>query len=194
MQGIDLDGQLEKVQAPRARRRLTRSWRCLTKLVHGAWLPLLIGVTAFTVLTTWQRGRRSFLVSVKPELFPLKRFHQSAFTVASLRGSRGRNATGQPQVTVDGGGRPRGQIDEQPGCGSSTARTASATWAGDKSTNTSTPRSNSSGRPGSFRALHSPLRRAAPRRVPARCGKDKQLIRERFHPQLAELWTHEPPI
>jgi KUP system potassium uptake protein len=29
----------------------------LTKLVHGAWLPLLIGVTVFTVLTTWQRGR-----------------------------------------------------------------------------------------------------------------------------------------
>ena len=29
----------------------------LTKLAHGAWLPLLIGVTAFTVLTTWQRGR-----------------------------------------------------------------------------------------------------------------------------------------
>jgi KUP system potassium uptake protein len=30
----------------------------LTKLVHGAWLPLLIGITAFTVLITWQRGRR----------------------------------------------------------------------------------------------------------------------------------------
>jgi KUP system potassium uptake protein len=29
----------------------------LTKLVHGAWLPLLIAVTVFTVLTTWQRGR-----------------------------------------------------------------------------------------------------------------------------------------
>ncbi|WP_431921795.1 potassium transporter Kup [Nonomuraea jabiensis] len=29
----------------------------LTKLVHGAWLPLLIGMTAFTVMTTWQRGR-----------------------------------------------------------------------------------------------------------------------------------------
>jgi KUP system potassium uptake protein len=29
----------------------------LTKLTHGAWLPLLIGVSAFTVLTTWQRGR-----------------------------------------------------------------------------------------------------------------------------------------
>jgi KUP system potassium uptake protein len=29
----------------------------LTKFVHGAWLPLLIAVTAFTILTTWQRGR-----------------------------------------------------------------------------------------------------------------------------------------
>ena len=29
----------------------------LTKLVHGAWLPLLIAVVVFTVLTTWQRGR-----------------------------------------------------------------------------------------------------------------------------------------
>ena len=29
----------------------------LTKIAHGAWLPLLIGVTAFTILTTWQRGR-----------------------------------------------------------------------------------------------------------------------------------------
>ncbi|GID95831.1 potassium transporter Kup [Amorphoplanes digitatis] len=30
----------------------------LTKLVHGAWLPLLIGLTAFTVMTTWQKGRQ----------------------------------------------------------------------------------------------------------------------------------------
>ncbi|WP_459800385.1 potassium transporter Kup [Herbidospora sp. RD11066] len=29
----------------------------LTKLVHGAWLPLAIGVAAFTVMITWQRGR-----------------------------------------------------------------------------------------------------------------------------------------
>jgi KUP system potassium uptake protein len=29
----------------------------LTKLTHGAWLPLLIGVTVFTVFTTWKRGR-----------------------------------------------------------------------------------------------------------------------------------------
>jgi KUP system potassium uptake protein len=30
----------------------------MTKLVHGAWLPLLIGLTMFTVMITWQRGRR----------------------------------------------------------------------------------------------------------------------------------------
>ena len=29
----------------------------LTKLVSGAWLPLLIAIAAFTVMTTWQRGR-----------------------------------------------------------------------------------------------------------------------------------------
>jgi KUP system potassium uptake protein len=38
----------------------------LTKLVHGAWLPLLIGVTAFTILTTWQKGRR--LVTARREI------------------------------------------------------------------------------------------------------------------------------
>ena len=30
----------------------------LTKLVSGAWLPLLIGLIIFTVMSTWQRGRR----------------------------------------------------------------------------------------------------------------------------------------
>jgi KUP system potassium uptake protein len=29
----------------------------LTKIGHGAWLPLLIGLVAFTIMTTWQRGR-----------------------------------------------------------------------------------------------------------------------------------------
>ncbi len=37
----------------------------LTKLLHGAWFPLLIGVVVFVVLTTWQRGRE--LVSVRRE-------------------------------------------------------------------------------------------------------------------------------
>jgi KUP system potassium uptake protein len=29
----------------------------LTKFIHGAWLPLAIGLVAFTIMTTWQRGR-----------------------------------------------------------------------------------------------------------------------------------------
>jgi KUP system potassium uptake protein len=29
----------------------------LTKFVHGAWLPLLIAITAFTIMSTWRRGR-----------------------------------------------------------------------------------------------------------------------------------------
>jgi len=30
----------------------------LIKLPHGAWLPLVVGLLVFTVLTTWQKGRR----------------------------------------------------------------------------------------------------------------------------------------
>jgi KUP system potassium uptake protein len=37
----------------------------LTKLTHGAWFPLLVGVALFTVLITWQRGRE--LVSARRE-------------------------------------------------------------------------------------------------------------------------------
>jgi KUP system potassium uptake protein len=37
----------------------------LTKIGHGAWLPLLIGLAVFTVLTTWQRGRE--LVTARRE-------------------------------------------------------------------------------------------------------------------------------
>lgn len=29
----------------------------LIKVVHGGWLPLLVGIVVFTVLVTWQRGR-----------------------------------------------------------------------------------------------------------------------------------------
>jgi KUP system potassium uptake protein len=35
-----------------------------TKLLYGAWLPLLIGVGAFTVLATWRRGRELTLARI----------------------------------------------------------------------------------------------------------------------------------
>jgi KUP system potassium uptake protein len=46
----------------------------LTKLVHGAWLPLLIGVIVFTVLTTWQRGREMVTRQRLQDEGPLRAF------------------------------------------------------------------------------------------------------------------------
>jgi KUP system potassium uptake protein len=46
----------------------------LTKLTHGAWLPLLIGVTVFTVLTTWQRGREQVTVRRQADEGPPQAF------------------------------------------------------------------------------------------------------------------------
>ncbi|HEY0690266.1 MAG TPA: potassium transporter Kup [Kribbella sp.] len=46
----------------------------LTKITHGAWLPLLIGVTVFTVLTTWQRGRELVTSRREREEGPLRTF------------------------------------------------------------------------------------------------------------------------
>jgi KUP system potassium uptake protein len=46
----------------------------LTKLVHGAWLPLLIGIIVFTVLTTWQRGRELVTRRREDEEGPLRAF------------------------------------------------------------------------------------------------------------------------
>jgi KUP system potassium uptake protein len=46
----------------------------LTKLTHGAWLPLLIGVVAFTIFTTWQRGRELVTVRRVQAEGPLQEF------------------------------------------------------------------------------------------------------------------------
>lgn len=46
----------------------------LTKLVHGAWLPLTIGLTAFTVMTTWQRGRDIVTAERERREGPLREF------------------------------------------------------------------------------------------------------------------------
>jgi KUP system potassium uptake protein len=46
----------------------------LTKLVHGAWLPLLIGIITFTILTTWQRGRELVTIQRDREEGPLRAF------------------------------------------------------------------------------------------------------------------------
>jgi KUP system potassium uptake protein len=46
----------------------------LTKLVHGAWLPLLIAVTIFVIMTTWQRGSTIVTRKRETEEGPLQGF------------------------------------------------------------------------------------------------------------------------
>ena len=46
----------------------------LTKVTHGAWLPLLIGITIFTIFTTWQRGRELVTQKRDREEGPLPEF------------------------------------------------------------------------------------------------------------------------
>jgi KUP system potassium uptake protein len=46
----------------------------LTKLIHGAWLPLLIGLTAFTIMVTWQRGREIVTAERERREGPLREF------------------------------------------------------------------------------------------------------------------------
>jgi KUP system potassium uptake protein len=45
-----------------------------TKLVHGAWLPLLIAIAVFTVLITWQRGRELVTRQRQQDEGPLRDF------------------------------------------------------------------------------------------------------------------------
>jgi KUP system potassium uptake protein len=43
----------------------------LTKFVRGAWVPLLVGIVVFTVLITWQQGRRIVTAKRRQEEGPL---------------------------------------------------------------------------------------------------------------------------
>ena len=49
----------------------------LTKLLHGAWLPLLIGICTFTLLTTWQRGHEIANTVREAAVGPLRGFVDS---------------------------------------------------------------------------------------------------------------------
>jgi KUP system potassium uptake protein len=63
----------------------------LTKLTHGAWLPLAIGVVTFTVLTTWQRGRERVTQLREDDEGPLRQFiddlHERRFPVTRVPGT-----------------------------------------------------------------------------------------------------------
>ena len=62
-----------------------------TKFLHGAWLPLLIGLVAFTVLTTWQKGRELVTSRREHDEGSLRQFidelHERKFAIVRVPGT-----------------------------------------------------------------------------------------------------------
>jgi len=50
----------------------------LSKIAHGGWLPLLIAVIVFTVMTTWQRGRQIVTANRRAKEGSLREFVEDA--------------------------------------------------------------------------------------------------------------------
>ena len=55
----------------------------LTKVPQGGWFPLLIGLIAFTLLTTWAKGRRLMMARMRESAMPIEVFIKSAATSAT---------------------------------------------------------------------------------------------------------------
>ena len=47
------------------------------KIIHGGWLPVIIGITAFFIMATWKRGRDSVQTRLNNETMPLSLFVNS---------------------------------------------------------------------------------------------------------------------
>lgn len=46
----------------------------LPKVVHGGWVPIVVGALFFLVMTTWKRGRRAVQKQIERDGFPLEQF------------------------------------------------------------------------------------------------------------------------
>ena len=55
----------------------------LTKVPDGGWFPLLVGVIAFTLLTTWAKGRKLMIERMREAAMPVSIFIESAATSAT---------------------------------------------------------------------------------------------------------------
>ena len=55
----------------------------LTKVPDGGWFPLLIGLVAFTMLTTWARGRKLMIERLREAAMPVSVFVKSAVNSAT---------------------------------------------------------------------------------------------------------------
>jgi KUP system potassium uptake protein len=54
----------------------------LTKIPDGGWFPLLVGLVAFTLLTTWARGRQLMIARMRESAMPVQIFIKSAASSA----------------------------------------------------------------------------------------------------------------
>lgn len=50
----------------------------LVKIVHGGWFPLAVAAVAFTIMTTWQRGRKLLKVRLRGPLVTVEEFRKEA--------------------------------------------------------------------------------------------------------------------
>jgi len=55
----------------------------MTKIPDGGWFPLLIGAIAFTLLTTWAKGRQLMMARLREAAMPIKVFVSSAANSAT---------------------------------------------------------------------------------------------------------------
>jgi KUP system potassium uptake protein len=55
----------------------------ITKIPDGGWVPLLIGLIAFTFLTTWNRGRKLMIDKMNESAMPVQVFIKSAANSAA---------------------------------------------------------------------------------------------------------------
>ena len=55
----------------------------LTKIPDGGWFPLLVGAVAFTLLTTWAKGRRLMMERLRESAMPMEVFIKSAAGAAT---------------------------------------------------------------------------------------------------------------
>ncbi len=79
----------------------------MTKVPHGGWFPLAVGVVMFTVFTTWRRGRSLLFDKIKERTVPLEDFFEFMVVErpARVRGTAvylTGNDTGTPPALLQG--------------------------------------------------------------------------------------------
>ena len=77
----------------------------LVKFMHGAWLPLVMGVIMFTLMSTWKRGRAMLAEHFKRGAFPMDMFIEEIKRTPPVRVSgtavfMTANPTGVPPVLL----------------------------------------------------------------------------------------------